>query len=237
VTRPATQRHPVRHAPGARRTPFVLLLGGLVVGGLCALLALNTASAANEVQRHDLALRDQNIAARVVQLQNDQQASAAPANLARAAEALGMVPAGNPGFLEMGTDGQVRVVGKAAPATAAPLPVPTPAPTHAATHHKKKPDNNKPDKKRSDKKKSDANNSDNQKKDNQKKDNQKNKNKRRSQTSGASNNKHDRNSGRNSDSHSPKSGPHKHAKHRTQSRHERPAGAPTTTITIPGGPR
>ena len=34
-----------KHAPGARRTPFVLLVLGLIVGGMCLLLALNTAAA------------------------------------------------------------------------------------------------------------------------------------------------------------------------------------------------
>jgi outer membrane biosynthesis protein TonB len=211
-----------KHAPGAKRTPFVLLLGGLVVGGLCALLALNTASAANEVQRHDLALRDQNIAARVVQLQNDQQASAAPANLARAAEALGMVPAGNPGFLEIGSDGHVRVMGKAAPATAAPLPVPSPTPTHHPAQHKKtkpkkakKPE--KAQKKSGKQNKKQPGNAKNDKHKTTKKTTKKTK-KSDKKSTGTTSNKH-------------------HSKHHPQSHHERRAGAPITTITIPGGPR
>jgi hypothetical protein len=118
-----------KHAPGARRAPFVLLLLGLVVGALCALLALNTASAANEVRRHDLAARNQSVAAQVVQLQNDQQASAAPGNLAAAAAALGMVPAGNPAFLEIDADGRVHVLGSPGPASYVPLAVPTPSKT------------------------------------------------------------------------------------------------------------
>lgn len=44
-----------RHAP---RVPFALLVAGLVVGGMCALLALNTASAANELARHQIAGED-----------------------------------------------------------------------------------------------------------------------------------------------------------------------------------
>jgi hypothetical protein len=115
-----------KHAPGARRAPFALLLLGLIVGALCALLALNTASAANEVRRHDLAARNQSVAAEVVQLQNDQQASAAPGNLAAAAAALGMVPAGNPAFLEIDADGRVRVLGSPGPASYVPLTVPKP---------------------------------------------------------------------------------------------------------------
>ena len=118
-----------KHAPRAPRTPFVLLVLGLVVGGMCLLLALNTASAANEVSRHDLAARDESAAAQLVELENQVQASAAPANLAAAAAALGMVPAGTPGFLEIGKHGQVRVLGSASPASVLPVVIPHPAPT------------------------------------------------------------------------------------------------------------
>ena len=41
-----------------------------------------------------------------------------PGNLAAAAAALGMVPAGNPAFLEIGADGAVQVLGSPAPASA-----------------------------------------------------------------------------------------------------------------------
>jgi hypothetical protein len=112
--------------------PFVLLVLGLIGGGMLALLALNTASAANEVQRHNIAESDQSVAAQVEQLQIDARNSAAPGNLARAAAALGMVPAGNPGFIEIGRSGVERVLGRPAPATAAPVYVPPPPPT---THH------------------------------------------------------------------------------------------------------
>jgi hypothetical protein len=122
-----------KHAPGARRTPFVLLVLGLIVGGMCLLLALNTASAANEVARHDLASRDESAAAQLVELENEVQASAAPANLAAAAAALGMVPAGNPGFLEIGKHGRVRVLGSASPASLEAVAIPHPAPSKTAT--------------------------------------------------------------------------------------------------------
>ena len=138
-----TVKRDPKHAPRAKRAPFALLILGLVVGGMCLLLALNTASAANEVARHDLAANDQSAAAQLVQLENDVQASAAPANLAAAAAALGMVPAGNPGFLEIGKSGRVRVLGSAAAASQLPVVIPHPAPTttapakHAKKHAKK----------------------------------------------------------------------------------------------------
>jgi hypothetical protein len=220
------------HAPGAKRTPFVLLLGGLVVGGLCALLALNTASAANEVERHDLALRDQNIAAQLVQLQNDQQASAAPANLARAAEALGMVPGGNPGFLEISSDGHVRLVGQPAPATAAPLPVPSPTHTAPAPKHAKR--QTGADKKDA-KKKANSNKAGAKQKrqhggTNANKDGQtkaaKRSGDRASTTSPPKKQKKPKNQQKKQ---------HTQSKHRPQSRSD--SGAGTTNITIPGGPR
>jgi hypothetical protein len=115
--------------------PFALLLIGLVVGGMCLLLMLNTASAANEVRRHDFAAKDAGVAAQVQQLQNQVAASAAPGALGSAAAQLGMVPAGNPAFLEIGPNGSVRVLGSAGPASAAELaPPPAPAPpAHPAT--------------------------------------------------------------------------------------------------------
>jgi hypothetical protein len=106
---------------------------GLIVGGMCALLALNTASAANELSRHNLAAKDASIAAQVQQLSNDVAASAAPGSLGSAAAALGMVPAGNPAFLQLGPNGVVRVLGSPAPATAPPQPLALkPAPQTAA---------------------------------------------------------------------------------------------------------
>jgi hypothetical protein len=120
--------------------PFALLVTGLIVGGLALLLLLNTASAANEVRRHDVTARDVSIAARVQALRNEVAASSAPGNLAAAAAALGMVPAINPAFLVVASGGAVRVLGSPAPASSIPLPQPThpkkkkPASTKTATH-------------------------------------------------------------------------------------------------------
>lgn len=121
-TRPAP-----KHAP---RMPFAVLVTGLIVGGLALLLLLNTVSAANEVRRHDITARDATIAARVQELQNQVAASAAPGNLAQAAAALGMVPAMNPAFLVVASDGSVRTLGSPAPASAIVVARP---PQHHAT--------------------------------------------------------------------------------------------------------
>lgn len=120
-----------RHAP---RVPFAILVTTLIVGGMCALLALNTASAANELTRHDLAVKDAGIAAQVQQLRNQVAASSAPGAIASAAAALGMVQAGNPAFLQIGADGTVRVLGDPQAATAPAIPVATtPHPTPSKT--------------------------------------------------------------------------------------------------------
>ncbi len=105
-----------KHAP---RVPFAVLVVTLIAGGMGLLLLLNTASAANEVRRHDLAAQDAGVAAQVQELENEVAASSAPGNLAQAAAALGMVPAGNPAFLVVGADGKVRVMGHPAPVSGA----------------------------------------------------------------------------------------------------------------------
>jgi hypothetical protein len=128
-----------KHAP---RVPFALLVLGLLVGGMVALLALNTASAANELRRHDVAAKDASVAATLEQLNNEVAASEAPGNLARVAEQLGMVPAGNPAFLQIDPDGTVRMLGSPGPASAPPVQAPTtahPKKTKATTSAKTTP--------------------------------------------------------------------------------------------------
>lgn len=124
--RPAHDGSPAR---GSRspRVPFALLVTGLIVGSLALLLALNTASAANELRRHELVQQDDAVAATVQDLRVRVANSAAPANLARAAAELGMVPAGNPAFIVIGADGKARILGK--PKRASAPVVPQPAPT------------------------------------------------------------------------------------------------------------
>lgn len=122
-----------RRAP---RVPFALLVTGLLLGGLVLLLALNTASAANELRRSTLATRDQEVGADLAQLRNEVAASAAPGNLARAAAQLGMVPNGNPAFIVELPDGQTVLRGHAKAVSDDPLDLPSgtphavPAPTN-----------------------------------------------------------------------------------------------------------
>ncbi len=103
--------------------PFAALVLSILVGAMALLLVLNTASAANELDRHGLAVQDAAAADSVQQLRNEVAASSAPANLARAALAQGMLPATNPAFLMISADGTVTVRGSASP-VAAPVAIP-----------------------------------------------------------------------------------------------------------------
>lgn len=138
-TRLVTSRPAARAAravrTGPRRMPFVLLIAGLLIGGMCALLALNTAAAAAELRRQSLTESNAASADDVQQLKADLAARQAPGALASAAAGLGMVPANHPAFLRILPGGTVKVMGSPQPAAAAAVsnPKPTPTPTHTPT--------------------------------------------------------------------------------------------------------
>jgi hypothetical protein len=126
---------------GPRRAPFVLLVAGLLIGGMCSLLALNTAAAAEELRRNALSQSNADLVDDVQQVQAELAARQAPAALASDAAKLGMVPAGNPAFLSIQPDGSVKVLGEPQPATApAPLrPNPPKKPAKKAVKKATKP--------------------------------------------------------------------------------------------------
>ncbi|MFR9795555.1 septum formation initiator family protein [Streptomyces sp. MS06] len=111
---------PVATGPGrAARTPFVVLVVLLLGGGLIGLLMLNSALsegsfALGDLQRDTKALTDEEQA-----LQRDVDAYSAPEALRIRARELGMVPGGDPAFLD--PDGTVR--GVPSPAAAADRPL------------------------------------------------------------------------------------------------------------------
>jgi hypothetical protein len=109
-----------------RRLPLPVLLGGMLLAGLCALLALNTASAAQELTQRSLT--DSNASASDIeqQLVRDLAAKQAPGALAGAAVAQGLVPNPNPAFLRINADGSVTVLGSPIPAS---IPAPPSSPT------------------------------------------------------------------------------------------------------------
>ena len=114
---------------GPRRAPFIVLICGLLAGGLCVLVVLNTASAAAELRRHDVTAANAGLAEDVEQLRSQLAANEAPDALAAAAAKLGMVPNGAPGFLVIRPDGKATVLGSPTPAAPAAVPVPaTPVP-------------------------------------------------------------------------------------------------------------
>jgi outer membrane biosynthesis protein TonB len=112
-----------------RRVPLWVVLIAMLAAGLCALLALNTASAALEVQTRGLSDSNANTSDEQQQLTRDLAVKQAPGNLAAAAAALGLVPNQNPAFLRINQNGSVTVLGNPVPATPAPTPTPSPTPS------------------------------------------------------------------------------------------------------------
>jgi len=110
----------------ARRAPFVAVVLLLVGAGLVTLLVLNTAIAADSFTRRELSQDIDTLQLREQQLQLEVAAAQAPTALAEAAADLGMIPAGQPGFLVVHPDGTTEVVGAATPAARAPAPPPPP---------------------------------------------------------------------------------------------------------------
>ncbi|MEO9239297.1 MAG: hypothetical protein ABI418_14545, partial [Jatrophihabitantaceae bacterium] len=104
-------RSVARPAVRLRRLPLPVLLGGMLLAGLCALLALNTASAAQELTQRSLTDSNANTSDIDQQLVRDLAAKQAPAALASAALAQGLVPNPNPAFLRINADGSVTVLG------------------------------------------------------------------------------------------------------------------------------
>ncbi|MCT9084094.1 hypothetical protein, partial [Streptomyces fulvoviolaceus] len=95
--------------PGqAARTPFVLLVVLLLGGGLIGLLVLNSALSEGSFKLDDLQKGTKNLTDEEQALQRDVDAYSAPEALQRRARELGMVPGGDPAFLD--PDGTVRGV-------------------------------------------------------------------------------------------------------------------------------
>ncbi|MGW1667604.1 hypothetical protein [Streptomyces sp. NPDC002324] len=141
---------PVR-PKGAARTPFVLLVVLLLGGGLIGLLVLNSALSEGSFKLDDLQDDVKSYTDEEQALQRDVDAYSAPDALQRRARELGMVPGGDPAFLN--PDGTVMGVPSAAqqsvarmplvlapeildpgpPASSAPTPSTTPSPTPPAS--------------------------------------------------------------------------------------------------------
>ncbi len=124
VPRPAPQAEPaprprlrVVRAPSHARTrvPFVVLCMSVLVVSLLGALLLNTTMAQGEYDRFSLQTRYAQSAQAQQQMRGQLEQAAAPAQLAAAATALGMVPTTSGAYLRL-EDG--AVLGNPAPAGA-----------------------------------------------------------------------------------------------------------------------
>ncbi|MGI5374744.1 hypothetical protein ACQEV2_10950 [Streptomyces sp. CA-251387] len=97
----------------AARTPFVLLVVLLLGGGLIGLLMLNSALSEGAFKLDDLKKDTKSLTDEEQSLQRDIDAYSAPDALQRRAHELGMVPGGDPAFLN--PDGTVKGVPSPAP--------------------------------------------------------------------------------------------------------------------------
>lgn len=98
----------VVHAPAHERTrvPFVLLCMSILAAALLGALLLNTSMARGAYEAHDLTRQLASLARDEQGLSTALDAKASPAELAAAAQALGMVPAPGLAFLRL-SDGAV----------------------------------------------------------------------------------------------------------------------------------
>lgn len=101
----------------AARTPFVLLVVLLLGGGLLGLLVLNSALSEGSFELDDIQRKTKSLTDEEQALQRDIDAYSAPDALQRRARELGMVPGGDPAFLD--PDGSVKGVPSPAPRSAA----------------------------------------------------------------------------------------------------------------------
>lgn len=137
--KPAVSPRPASPAPAAPRSgsgrprsvPFAVLIVGVLAAGMCALLALNTATAASEVRQRRVDAANASLSARQEQLSRSVAEMQAPAELSRLAARLGLVPAGSAAFLRINADGTVTVLGAPTKVPAPVIPL-TPAEQAAA---------------------------------------------------------------------------------------------------------
>jgi len=134
VTARSTPRPELRLVPGStaarprrrvaqslrnRRAPFVLLVVALLVGTTLGLLILNTAIAVDSLNASQLRAENAQRAQEVQRLEQQVVAAGTPAEIARAAIAAGLVPAGPAAYLVVGADGTSVLRGTPEPAQGA----------------------------------------------------------------------------------------------------------------------
>ena len=113
----------VRSGLGSRRAPFVLLVVALLVGTTLGLLILNTAIAVDSLKATQLRAANAERDQLVQRLQQQVVSGGTPEQVASAAVAAGLVPAGPAAFLVIAADGSSTLRGTPEPAKAPPPPV------------------------------------------------------------------------------------------------------------------
>jgi hypothetical protein len=107
---------PARAVASARRAPFLAAVVMLLVGTTLGLLFLNTSIAVDSLHATALRQANEQKTQEVERLQQQVTAGRAPAALAVAATAAGLVPAGAAAYLVVEPDGTSTVRGSAEPA-------------------------------------------------------------------------------------------------------------------------
>ena len=107
-----------RTQASTRRAPFVLLLVALLVGTTLGLLILNTAIAVDSLKATQLQAVNAERAQEVQRLEQRVVSGGSPAQIASAAVAAGLVPAGPAAYLVIAPDGSVVLRGTPVPASA-----------------------------------------------------------------------------------------------------------------------
>jgi hypothetical protein len=111
---PRLRRRPF--AAKGSRAPFVLLVVALLVGTTLGLLVLNTVIAVDSLEATSLRAANAERAQEVQRLEQRVVAADTPAEIARAAETAGLVPAGPAGYLVLDPDGGAILRGTPEPA-------------------------------------------------------------------------------------------------------------------------
>ena len=114
-------------AQGRRKGPFVLLVVALLVGTTLGLLVLNILISVDSIRAGDLRADNAELAKEVQTLQQQVVANGTPRELAAAATAAGLVPAGSAAYLVIAPDGSSTLRGTVTPAPEPPKAARVPA--------------------------------------------------------------------------------------------------------------
>ncbi|QUQ71690.1 hypothetical protein [Kutzneria sp. CA-103260] len=109
----------------ASRTPFVLLVMGLLAAGVVVTLFLSLSAVADSYRLEDARKKTTDLTSRVEQLKADVAKGESPEVLYDQARKLGMVPAPDPGRLKVNPDGSVSLTGSPTAATTTTTPPPS----------------------------------------------------------------------------------------------------------------